>query len=163
MKKKLSIIGFIVGSTIFLVIYNVFFSANKHIVVVKKNNELYTKNDSLCGINEKLQTENNKLKDENKLLSNLNDSLSSEIGNILPKVITSIKKEINESYNWTTPELALDLLKEKLKRIPSKDEYRQTLKELESENLLYHSGYPDPSSKGEKIEINELDKIIANK
>jgi signal recognition particle GTPase len=146
-----------------LVIYNVFFSANKHIVVVKNNNELHTKNDSLCGINEQLQTENNKLKDENKLLSNLNDSLSSEIGNILPKVITSIKKEINESYNWTTPELALDLLKEKLKRIPSKDEYRQTLKELESENLLYHSGYPDPSSKGKKIEINELDKIIANK
>ena len=163
MKNKMTLLGIVVGSTIFLVIYNVFFSANKHIGTVKNNKELHHRNDSLCSQNQELKSENSKLKAENEKLSLLNDSLNSEIGNVLPKAIASIKSEVNETYNWTTPELAHELLKDKLNRNPTKSEFKEALEELQQASLLYFSGYPDPSSKGKKVESKELDKIIANK
>ena len=168
MKKKL-IILLILGIILSLFLVDVFTTGNRHIVVVDENVELTNENGMLKDENKKLVSENNNLKSENQKLNSEITKVNSQMysietaikqkeNNILPKTIVKIENYVEAEMGWTTPELAYDLLKDKLGRNPTKDEYKKTLFELESKNMLYEAGNPDPYSKGNKITKKYMNK-----
>lgn len=161
MKKKLVIL-LILGIILGLFLIDVFSTGNRHIVVVDENVALTNENGQLKDENKKLVSENTSLKSENEKLnseiSKVNNQIYSIQGavkqkesNIIPKAIIKIQNHIEAEMGWTTPELAYDLLKEKIGRNPTKEEYKTTLLDLESKDMLYEAGNPDPYSKGKKI------------
>jgi len=165
MKKKvllyvvlLAIIGFIT--------LNIFTAGDKHVEVVEDNITLTNENSQLKTENNQLKSENSQLKSENQQLNSQISTLSiakKEAETILPKTIIKIEKEVEDNMGWTFPEQAYDLLKEKLKRKPTDEEYKKTLIELIQKDLLYHPGVPDPYMKGKKVSNSEVDKVVRQK
>jgi len=169
MKKKvllyvvlLAIIGFIA--------FNIFTAGDKHVEVVEDNITLTNENSQLKTENGQLKSENSQLKSENQQLNSQISTLSNSISlakkeaeTILPKTIIKIEKEVEDNMGWTFPEQAYDLLKEKLKRKPTDEEYKKTLIELIQKDLLYHPGVPDPYMKGKKVSNSEVDKVVRQK
>lgn len=168
MKKRLIILS-LLALILALIFLSVFQTGNNHIVVVEENITLTNENGKLKEENKNLLSENNSLKLEN---NNLNSQLTKsayfdsikieekkELESVLPKTIVKIEKDIKDDMGWTTPEIALDLLSEKLKRKPTTEEYKKTLIDLFSKNLLFEAGYPDPYVKGKKITKKYIDNL----
>lgn len=169
MRKKILIL-IILGIILSLFLVDVFSTGNRHIVVVDENVALTNENGLLKDENKKLVSENNNLKSENQKLNSEISKVNSQMysietavkqkeSNILPKTIVKIENYVEAEMGWTTPELAYDLLKDKLGRNPTKEEYKKTLLELESKDMLYEAGNPDPYTKGKKITKNYIDNL----
>jgi cell division protein FtsB len=166
MKKKF-LLPIVLLAVIILVLFNVFNAGDKHVTVVKDNENLVAENGQLKTENGKLKSENSQLKEINNKLSSslisIKDSVKSTIKQsqgILPKAIIKIEKEINAELGWCTPDMAYSLLEEKLGKIPSKEEYKETLLDLLDKDMLYFPGNPDPYVKGKKVSKSKIDKII---
>ena len=166
MKKKvllyvvlLAIIGFI--------ILNIFTAGDKHVEVVEDNITLTNENSQLKTENNQLKSENSQLKSENQQLNSQISTLSNlakkEAETILPKTIIKIEKEVEDNMGWTFPKQAYDLLKEKLKKEPTDEEYKKTLTELIQKDLLYYPGVPDPYMKGKKVLKSEINRVMRQK
>lgn len=174
MKKKLLLPGLLLVIVAF-VILNIVTAGDKHVEVVTDNAVLVSENG-------KLKTENKQLKSENTKLAQLNTQLTADLSKAtevikpevltasappetqvsdkLPKIIISIAGEIEEGYGWCTPDIAYEMLQEKLGDLPTQDEYKQTLLDLLKRNMLYHPGEPDPYLKGDKVTKLEINKLV---
>ena len=167
MKKRLIILT-LLFAIIVLIFLSVFQTGNNHIVVVEENVSLANENGKLKEENKNLISENSSLKLENSKLnteltkSNHFDSIKKaqekELEKIIPTIV-KIEKDIKEEIGWTTPEIAKELLKEKLNRNPTREEFKKTLEDLFSKNLLFQAGYPDPYVKGKKITKQYIDNL----
>jgi hypothetical protein len=169
MRKKLFLL-ILLGVILSLFLIDVFNTGNRHIVVVDENVALTDENGKLKNENKKLVSENSSLKNENEKLNSEISKVSSQMysietaikqkeSSILPKTIVKIENYVEAEMGWTTPELAYELLKDKLGRNPTKDEYKKTLYDLESKDMLYEAGNPDPYTKGNKITKRYIDNI----
>jgi len=169
MKIKFILPLVLVGLLGFIII-SIFSAGNRHVEVVDENVTLASENKNLKSENNKLHSINNQLLAENKQLNqeltNVNNkflAIEKEKESILPKTIVKIEKEIELELGWSTPNIAYDLLKDKLKRKPTDEEYKKTLEDLLNKNLLFYPGNPDPYVKGKKILSSDLTKIINQK
>lgn len=177
MKKNVAILGSLVG-ILGLATGGMFLTGEKHLITVEENITLSTDNKKLRCANDSLVKENTSLTDKNKSLTikmlNLSDSVSmisnskaQESIKVLRNAefeiaLFSLEKIVKEELTWISPEAAYQALSEKLPRIPTKEEFKETLEDMVSKNLLYHYIPPDPYMKGEKVTKKEINKIIKN-
>lgn len=176
MKKKFLLPGLLLVIVAF-VILNIATAGDKHIEVVEDNATLVSENG-------KLKTENKQLKSENTKLALLNEQLTADltktdvvkpevlttsspkaiaeptVSDKLPKIIVSIESEVEEGLGWCTPDIAYEMLQDKLGNLPTREEYKQTLLDLLKRNMLFHPGDPDPYVQGDKVTKLEINKLI---
>ena len=141
-------------------LFNVFNAGNRHVTVVGANVKLKTENVKLNTENKILKTENTQLKVENNALSTKLDDITSNPTTTLPKAIIQIEMDVHERIGWTTPEMAYDLLKEKLNRTPTRTEIQISFTKLIQRDLLYYPGNPDPYMRGDKVQYDEVNEIL---
>lgn len=177
MKKRFLLPGLLLVTVAF-VLLEIVAAGDTHVVVVEDNMTLASENG-------KLKTENKQLKSENNKLALLNEQLTAdltktdvvepevlaassapkavktpEVSNELPKIIVSIESEVEEGLGWCTPDIAYEMLQEKLGTFPTREEFKQTLLDLLKRNMLYHPGDPDPYLQGDKVTKLEINKLI---
>lgn len=160
MIKKSYILPLVVLLIICGFLFNVFKAGNKHVTVVTNNVQLHSENTKLKVENTGLKEENSTLKVENKTLAIKLDNITAAPTNTLPKAIIQMEIDVREKIGWITPEMAYDLLKEKLNRTPTSKELYVSFAKLVDRSMLYYSGTPDPYIKGEKITQDKLDSVI---
>lgn len=174
MKKGFLILGILIA-LIALVLGTTVSAGEHHVIVVEENQVLVHKADSLSSENKRLCEENTTLKKENVKLHTLfvEDSISlkedsvkkKELETLYKKALRSLEKLVIEDLTWVSPEYAYELLCEQLNRKATFEEYRNTLEDLYSKDLLYNYVSPDPYLKGKKVkqtDIPILAKKIAN-
>ena len=169
MKKKFLLPGLLLVIVAF-VLLDIVTAGDSHITVVEDNATLVSENG-------KLKKENKQLKSENNKLASLNDKLSTDltkvmsaakstfaikkpkVNEVLPKIIVTIEEDIELELGWCTPDIAYGLLEEKLGKAPTQEEYKRTLLDLLSKNMLFHPGEPDPYVKGKKVTKSEISRL----
>lgn len=159
MKTKI-LIYLILFSIIAFVVLTIFTSGENHVIVVSENEHLTSENKSLKKENSNLKTLNNQLLSENNQLKETNLILSKP--NEIPKIIVRVEKDIHTNLGWVDATMALELVTEKLKRKPTKQEYEETLKDLHDAKLLYFPGNPDPYLKGKRYKEDDIKKALTN-
>lgn len=177
MKKRFLLPGLLLVTVAF-VLLEIVTAGDSHIVVVEDNAALASENG-------KLKTENKQLKSENTKLALLNEQLTADLtrtdviepevlaasaapkviteptaSDKLPKIIVSIESEVEEGLGWCTPDIAYEMLQDKLGNLPTREEYKQTLLDLLKRNMLFHPGDPDPYVQGDKVTKLEINKLI---
>ncbi len=167
MKKKYLIYLVLLGIICF-VIGNIALTGDSHIVVVKENGVLTEQNGQLKKENGHLKNENKRLSSENKLLNEKVSTLTTKKAikeDIKPekkeeKVELIIKNKIEQEYGWATPEYVYDVLQEKIKRKPSKKQYRMSLLEVLNSDALFYPLKEYPESKGERVLLKDIDSLV---
>ena len=170
MKKKFLLPGLLLVTVVF-VLLNIVTAGDKHVTVVEDNATLANENGKLKSENKQLKSENNKLASlNNKLSTDLTKVMSAAkstfaikkpevVNEVLPKIIVTIEEDIESDLGWCTPDIAYNLLEEKLGKTPTQEEYKRTLLDLLSKNMLFHPGDPDPYVKGKKVTKSEINKL----
>jgi len=183
MKKRFLLPGLLLVIVAF-VLLEIVTAGDSHIVVVEDNAALASENGKLKTENKQLKSENTKLALLNEQLTadlTRTDVIEPEVlaasapprasaapkaiveptaSDKLPKIIVSIESEVEEGLGWCTPDIAYEMLQEKLGNIPTREEYKQTLLDLLKRNMLFHPGDPDPYVQGDKVTKLEINKLI---
>lgn len=169
MKRQIILLA-VLGGLITIVLFSDYSAGTHHVKTIDENTVLVKENGNLKSEVKNLKSENSKLKSNNlelaTQLTSINKVLSAktkEASTKLPKAIVNIEEELEIQLGWCTPEIAYDLLTEKLGNEPTKEEYQKTLLDLLKKDMLYEPGTPDPYVRGKKFTISKINKIISSK